>query len=97
VAGLIAIVVDRLFAQNDEARLLGADDALQQFGDRQRLDRPSVLIRMPRSAPMARPVRKVSAACAGPIEITITSLALPASSGEALLRRRFRRMGSSTF
>ena len=40
--------------------LLGRDDALQELGDRQRLDRASVLIRMPRSAPMASAVRMVS-------------------------------------
>src|SRR4029079_10958695 len=48
---------------------------------------PSALTRMPRSAPMASPVRMVSAACAGPIETTTTSVALPAS---------FRRKASST-
>ena len=39
LAGLVAIVVDRLLAENDEAGLLGRDDALEQFGDRERLDR----------------------------------------------------------
>ena len=39
LAGLIAIVVDRLLAEDDEARLLRVDDALQDLGDRQRLDR----------------------------------------------------------
>ena len=48
---------------------------------------PSTWTRMPRSAPMARPVRSVSCACAGPIETTTTSSALPAS---------FRRSASST-
>ena len=37
----------------------------------------SVLTRMPRSAPMASAVRIVSLACAGPIETTTTSVALP--------------------
>jgi len=36
--GLIAIVVDRLLAEDDETRLLRRDHALQQFGDRERLD-----------------------------------------------------------
>ena len=40
---------------------------------------PSVFTRMPRSAPMARAVRIVSAACAGPIETATISVALPAS------------------
>ena len=36
--GLVAIVVDRLLAENDEAGLFGGDDALEEFGDRERLD-----------------------------------------------------------
>ena len=40
---------------------------------------PSTVMRMPRSAPIASAVRMVSAACAGPIETTTTSVALPAS------------------
>ena len=48
---------------------------------------PSVLTRMPRSAPMASAVRMVSAACAGPIETAMISVALPAS---------FSRIASST-
>jgi hypothetical protein len=40
---------------------------------------PSALTRMPRSAPIANPVRIVSVACYGPIETQITSVALPAS------------------
>ena len=39
LAGLIAVVVDRLLAEDDEGRLLGVDHALEQLGDRQRLDR----------------------------------------------------------
>ena len=37
LTGLVAVVVDRLLADDDEARLLGRDDALQQLGDRERL------------------------------------------------------------
>src|SRR6185312_8986432 len=40
---------------------------------------PSALTRMPRSAPMASAVRMVSAACCGPIETAMISVALPAS------------------
>ena len=36
--GLVRVVVDRLLAHDDEARLLGGDDALEELGDRQRLD-----------------------------------------------------------
>src|SRR5262249_34628929 len=39
----------------------------------------SVFTRMPRSAPMARPVRMVSAACGGPIDTQTISLAWPFS------------------
>ena len=42
---------------------------------------------MPRSAPMASPVRIVSCACAGPMETSTISSALPPS---------FRRIASST-
>ena len=48
---------------------------------------PSVFTRMPRSAPMASAVRMVSAACAGPIDTAMISVALPAS---------FSRIASST-
>ena len=47
----------------------------------------SVFTRMPRSAPIARPVRMVSAHCAGPIDTQTISVALPAS---------FSRIASST-
>src|SRR5262249_7524763 len=39
----------------------------------------SVFTRMPRSAPMARPVRMVSAACGGPLDTQTNSVALPLS------------------
>ena len=42
LAGLIAVVVDRLLAEDDEARLLRVDHALEDLGDRQRLDRLAV-------------------------------------------------------
>ena len=48
---------------------------------------PSTFTRMPRSAPMASAVRMVSAACCGPIETAMISVALPAS---------FSRIASST-
>jgi hypothetical protein len=54
-------------------------DLLEDLRDRQRFDIPSALTRMPRSAPIASPVRIVSEACAGPIDTTTTSVALPAS------------------
>ena len=38
LAGLVAVVVDRLLAEDDECRLLRVDHALEQLGDRQRLD-----------------------------------------------------------
>ena len=38
LAGLVAVVVDRLLAEDDEAGLLGVDDGLEDLGDRQRLD-----------------------------------------------------------
>ena len=37
LAGLVAVVVDRLLAHDDEARLLRRDDALEELGDRERL------------------------------------------------------------
>ena len=37
LAGLVRVVVDRLLAEDDEARVLGADNGLQHLGDRQRL------------------------------------------------------------
>ena len=39
LAGLVAVVVDRLLAEDDKAGLFGDDDRLQNFRDRQRLDR----------------------------------------------------------
>ena len=39
LAGLVAVVVDRLLAHDDEAGLLGIDDGFENFGDRERLDR----------------------------------------------------------
>ena len=39
LAGLIAVVVDRLLAENDEARFFGIDQRLEDFGDCERLDR----------------------------------------------------------
>ena len=38
LAGLVAVVVDRLLAEDDEAGLLRLDDAFEDLGDRQRLD-----------------------------------------------------------
>ena len=37
LAGLVAVVVDRLLAEDDQARLLLVDQRLQQLGDRERL------------------------------------------------------------
>ena len=39
LAGLIAVVVDRLLAEDDELGLFRVDDALQELGDGERLDR----------------------------------------------------------
>jgi len=39
LSGLIAVVVDRLLAENDELGPLGLDDALQDLGDGERLGR----------------------------------------------------------
>ena len=39
LAGLVAIVVDRLLAQDDQAGLFRVGDRLEQLGHRQRLDR----------------------------------------------------------
>ena len=39
LAGLVAVVVDRLLAEDDEAGLFGVDDGLEDLGDRERLDR----------------------------------------------------------
>ena len=38
LAGLVAVVVDRLLAEDDKARLFLVDDGLQNLGDRERLD-----------------------------------------------------------
>ena len=38
LAGLIAVVVDGLLAEDDEVGLLGLDDALEDLGDSERLD-----------------------------------------------------------
>ena len=39
LTGLIAVVVDGLLAEDDEVGLLGLDDALEDLGDCERLDR----------------------------------------------------------
>src|SRR6185437_6478420 len=39
LAGLVAVVVDRLFAKDDQAGLLRPDDGFQDLGDGERLDR----------------------------------------------------------
>ena len=39
LAGLVAVVVDRLLAEDDEAGLLLLDDGLEDLGDRERLER----------------------------------------------------------
>ncbi len=72
---------------NHGLRLFGFNDALRNLGDGQRLDNivdlePEVA----RSAPMARAVRKVSCACAGPIDATTTS---STSAGLSLRTKRF--------
>ena len=46
LAGLVGVVVDRLLAEDDEARLLGLDDALQDLGDASGSTASSVLTRM---------------------------------------------------
>ena len=38
LAGLVAVVVDRLLAEDDDLRLFGLDHALQDLGDGERLD-----------------------------------------------------------
>ena len=37
LTGLVAVIVDRLLAHDDEARLFSLDGALQELGDRERL------------------------------------------------------------
>ena len=87
LAGLVAIVVDRLLAEDDEPGLFRVDDALRILATASGSTLPSVLTRMPRSAPMASAVRMVSWACAGPIDTATISVALPSS---------LRRIASST-
>ena len=57
----LAVVVDRLLAEDDELRLLLVDQRLQQLGHRERLQSStSVSTRIARSAPSASAVRSVS-------------------------------------
>jgi hypothetical protein len=87
LAGLVAVVVDRLLAQDHQAGLLLVDQGLQQLGDGQRLQFFGGLTRMARSAPMAMAVRRVSWHCGTPQETAMTSVTTPFS---------FRRTASST-
>ena len=79
LTGLVAIVVDRLLAEDHEAGLLCLDHALQELSDGERLDGAIDDNVDATVAPIASAVRIVSAACAGPMETAITSVALPAS------------------
>jgi len=87
LAGLVAIIVDRLLPRITRPGFSSSAMAFSNFATASGSTLPSALTKMPRSAPMASPVRMVSAACAGPIDTTTTSVALPAS---------FRRNASST-
>ena len=57
LAGLVAVVVDRLLAEDDEAGLLLLDDGLEDLGDGERLDRAR------RSSPGCRGRRPWRARC----------------------------------
>ena len=85
LAGLVAVVIDRLLAHDHKARLLLGDHALKILATVSGSTSPSVLTRMPRSAPIARAVRSVSLACAGPIDTTTTSVACRLLLAERLL------------
>jgi hypothetical protein len=87
LAGLVAVVVDGLLAQDDQARLLLVDQGLQQLGHGQRLQFSAHSTRMPRSAPMAMAVRRVSWHWVTPQDTAMTSVTTPFS---------FRRTASST-
>ena len=90
LAGLVAVVVDRLLAEDDEAGLLGGDRrALSSLATASgsTASPSAVSTRMPRSAPMASAVRIVSCDLAGPIETATISVAAPFS---------LRRIASST-
>jgi hypothetical protein len=63
LAGLVGVVVDRLLAEDDEIGLSCATSFFSSLATASGSTMPSTLTRMPRSAPMASPVRIVSAAC----------------------------------
>ena len=76
LAGLIAVVVDRLLAEDDELGLLRSTIAFRILATASGSTVASaVSTRMPRSAPMASAVRMVSCAFAGPTETTTISVA----------------------
>ena len=94
LADLVGIVVDGLFAQDDQAGLFFVDQRGQQFGHGQRLQFGIGSTRMPRSAPMAMAVRRVSSHFFTPHDTRMTSLTTLFLSGARLLPWRSRQTGS---